>query len=75
MARRGTPFRGVLFAGLMLTASGPEADRVQRPLRRPECQALMLRLSGDLLPVLRDAAAGRLARAGSPGRRRRAWSW
>ena len=34
-ARRGTPFHGVLYAGLMLTADGPAGARVQRPLRRP----------------------------------------
>ena len=34
MARRGTPFRGILYAGLMLTADGREADRVQRAVRR-----------------------------------------
>ena len=34
LARRGTPFHGVLYAGLMLTADGAEGDRVQRPLRR-----------------------------------------
>ena len=33
MAARGTPFTGVLFAGLMITADGAEADRVQHPLR------------------------------------------
>ena len=35
LARRGTPFRGFLYAGLMLTADGPRAARVQRPPRRP----------------------------------------
>ncbi len=35
MQARGAPFRGVLYAGLMLTADGPQLDRVQRPLRRP----------------------------------------
>ena len=34
MKARGTPFRGVLYAGVMLTARGPEAVRIQRPLRR-----------------------------------------
>ena len=34
MARRGTPFRGILYAGLMLTEDGAETDRIQRPLRR-----------------------------------------
>ena len=35
LRRRGIDYRGVLYAGLMLTAGGPEARRVQRPLRRP----------------------------------------
>ena len=34
MAARGTPFKGVLFAGLMITEDGPKLDRVQRALRR-----------------------------------------
>ncbi len=61
MARRGTPFRGVLFAGLMLTASGPKLIEFNVRFGDPECQALMLRLEGDILPVLRDAAGGSLA--------------
>jgi phosphoribosylamine--glycine ligase len=60
MARRGTPFRGVLFAGLMLTAAGPKLIEFNVRFGDPECQALMLRLEGDLLPVLRAAAEGRL---------------
>ncbi len=35
MAKRGAPFRGVLFAGLMIGRGRPQADRIQRPLRRP----------------------------------------
>ncbi len=61
MARRGTPFTGVLFAGLMLTASGPKLIEFNVRFGDPECQALMLRLESDLLPLLRDAALGQLA--------------
>jgi len=61
MARRGTPFTGVLFAGLMLTAAGPKLIEFNVRFGDPECQALMLRLESDLLPLLRDAALGRLA--------------
>ena len=49
MARRGTPFRGVLFAGLMLTATGPRLIEFNVRFGDPECQALMLRLRSDLL--------------------------
>ncbi len=64
MARRGTPFRGVLFAGLMLTASGPKLIEFNVRFGDPECEALMLRLESDVLPALRDAAAGRLSGEG-----------
>jgi len=62
MARRGTPFRGVLFAGLMLTADGPKLIEFNVRFGDPECQALMLRLRSDLLPALLAACDGELAR-------------
>ena len=61
MARRGTPFRGVLFAGLMLTATGPKLIEFNVRFGDPECQALMLRLRSDLLEALLAACEGRLA--------------
>jgi phosphoribosylamine---glycine ligase len=61
MARRGAPFRGVLFAGLMLTAPGPRLIEFNVRFGDPECQALMLRLSSDLLEALLAACDGRLA--------------
>jgi phosphoribosylamine--glycine ligase len=61
MARRGTPFRGVLFAGLMLTASGPKLIEYNVRFGDPECETLLPLLQSDLLPVLQAAAAGRLA--------------
>jgi phosphoribosylamine--glycine ligase len=61
MARRGTPFRGVLFAGLMLTATGPRLIEFNVRFGDPECQALMLRLRSDLLGALLAACDGRLA--------------
>ncbi len=61
MARRGTPFRGVLFAGLMLTASGPRLIEYNVRLGDPEAQCLLLRLRSDLLGALAAACAGRLA--------------
>ena len=61
MARRGTPYRGVLYAGLMLTAEGPKLVEFNARFGDPECQVLMLRLGSDLLPLLRACADGRLA--------------
>ncbi len=61
MARRRMPFRGVLFAGLMLTAQGPKLIEFNVRFGDPECQSLMLRLRSDLLPVLLAACEGRLA--------------
>ena len=61
MAARGTPFTGVLFAGLMLTAQGPKLIEFNVRFGDPECQVLMLRLESDLLPLLHAAAQGRLA--------------
>jgi phosphoribosylamine--glycine ligase len=52
MARRGTPFRGVLFAGLMITDRGPKLIEFNVRFGDPECQALMLRLRSDLLAAL-----------------------
>jgi phosphoribosylamine--glycine ligase len=65
MARRGAPFRGVLFAGLMLTeAEGeiiPKLIEFNVRFGDPECQALMLRLRSDLLAALVAACDGELA--------------
>ncbi len=52
MAQRGTPFRGVLFAGLMITAEGPKLIEYNVRFGDPETQVLMLRLKSDLLPAL-----------------------
>ena len=60
MARRGTPFRGVLFAGLMLTDSGPKLIEFNVRFGDPECQALMVRLESDLLVALLAACDGEL---------------
>ncbi len=63
MARRGAPFRGVLFCGLMLTASGPELIEFNVRFGDPECQALLLRAEGDMLATLDACARGRLDEA------------
>ena len=64
LARRGTPFVGCLFAGLMLTADGPRVLEFNARFGDPETQALMPRLEGDLLQALFAAAIGDLS--GSP---------
>jgi phosphoribosylamine--glycine ligase len=59
MAAAGTPFKGVLYAGLMLTSDGPKLIEYNARFGDPECQVLMLRLKSDLLPALlavRDGA-------------------
>ena len=58
LARRGTPFVGALYAGLMLTPAGIRTLEFNCRLGDPEAQAMLLRLRGDLLPVLLACARG-----------------
>jgi phosphoribosylamine--glycine ligase len=58
MAQRGTPFKGVLFAGLMITADGPKLIEYNVRFGDPEAQVLMMRLKSDLLPALVATADG-----------------
>jgi phosphoribosylamine--glycine ligase len=60
MARRGTPFRGVLFAGLMLTSDGAKLIEYNVRFGDPEAQTLLPRLQSDLLPALLAACDGEL---------------
>lgn len=60
MARRGTPFSGVLYAGLMMTPDGPKVLEFNTRFGDPETQALLPRLDEDLLALLRSAADGQL---------------
>ena len=61
MCARGTPYRGVLFAGLMITKSGPMLIEFNCRFGDPECQVLMVRLETDLLDLLDAAVSGGLA--------------
>ena len=61
MRARGMPFKGVLFAGLMITASGPKLIEYNVRFGDPECQVLMMRLETDLLDALEAVADERLS--------------
>jgi phosphoribosylamine---glycine ligase len=58
MAAEGRPFKGVLYAGLMLTQAGPKLLEYNTRFGDPECQVLCLRLMSDLLPALIASADG-----------------
>jgi phosphoribosylamine--glycine ligase len=66
MAREGMPYRGVLYAGLMATAEGPKVVEFNARFGDPECQVLMMRLGGDIVPMLLACARGDLSRAVLP---------
>lgn len=61
MAARGTPFKGVLFAGLMITAEGPKLIEYNTRFGDPETEVLMPRLESDLLALMLATTEGRLA--------------
>jgi phosphoribosylamine--glycine ligase len=58
MAAEGRPYRGVLYAGLMLTPAGPRVIEYNVRFGDPECQVLVPRLAGDLLPLCQAVAEG-----------------
>jgi phosphoribosylamine---glycine ligase len=60
MKSRGTPFHGVLYAGVMLTADGPKLFEYNVRFGDPECQVLMLRMMSDLVPAMLASCDGEL---------------
>jgi phosphoribosylamine--glycine ligase len=66
LAAEGAPYKGVLYAGLMVTADGPRLVEHNARFGDPECQALMLRLKSDIVPYLLAAATGGLAKLPAP---------
>ncbi len=61
MAARGTPYTGVLYAGLMITEDGPKLIEYNVRFGDPETQVLCARLNSDILPALRATANGNLS--------------
>ena len=63
MAKRGTPFQGILFAGLMIENGQPRLVEYNVRFGDPECQVLMMRLGGQAFDLLHACAEGRLSEA------------
>lgn len=61
MKARGMPFKGVLYAGLMITDKGPELIEYNVRFGDPECQVMMMRLKDDILLLMKAAADGTLS--------------
>ncbi len=61
MARRGTPYKGVLYVGLMIADGAPRLVEYNVRFGDPECQVLMMRLGGQALDLMMACAEGRLA--------------
>ncbi|MDR1488881.1 MAG: phosphoribosylamine--glycine ligase [Desulfovibrio sp.] len=66
MENRGCPFSGVLYAGLILTGQGPKVLEFNVRFGDPECQPLLMRCKGDILPLVAACAEGRLSKAPEP---------
>ncbi|HEY6047821.1 MAG TPA: phosphoribosylamine--glycine ligase [Sphingomicrobium sp.] len=66
LARAGTPFNGVLYAGLMLTEQGPKLIEYNVRFGDPECEAIMPLIEGDFAELLDAIARGRLAEIDPP---------
>jgi len=63
LAKSGTPFSGVLYAGLMLTSEGPKLIEYNVRFGDPECEAIMPRIEGDFAQLLHAVATGKLDQA------------
>ncbi len=63
MAAEGCPYKGVLYAGLMITAEGPKLIEYNCRFGDPECQVLMMRLDSDIVPLLLASCDGTLKEA------------
>jgi len=61
MAKRGMPYAGVLYAGLMLTPDGPKLVEYNARFGDPETQVMMMRMESDIVPLLHAVATGTLA--------------
>jgi phosphoribosylamine--glycine ligase len=66
LAAEGTPYRGAIFAGLMLTDTGPRLVEFNARFGDPETQVLMMRLESDIVPYLIACADGNLAGLPAP---------
>jgi phosphoribosylamine--glycine ligase len=66
LAAAGTPFSGVLYAGLMLTADGPKLIEYNVRFGDPECEAIMPLIDGDFAELLHAVATGKLAQIDPP---------
>ena len=66
LAEAGTPFKGVLYAGLMLTADGPKLIEYNVRFGDPECEAIMPLIDGDFAGLLNAVATGRLGEIEAP---------
>jgi len=61
LSAEGRPFKGVLYAGLMMTSEGPRVLEFNARFGDPETQAILVRMKSDLVPILAAAAQGNLA--------------
>ena len=66
MREEGHPYSGVLYAGLMLTKTGPQLIEYNVRFGDPECQVLMMRLESDLVEIMHACAEGRLGQIEAP---------